>query len=121
MSDAQPEPIDWSVLNGLREYQVEGEPDLVQELVEMYQTEAPTLLSALREAVANGDAEKLRHTAHTLKGTSNNLGVKQVAVLSAELEKKGRSGSVAGAAEVLAQLEQEYERACQALDAKRER
>ena len=114
---ALPEPIDWETLNALREYQAEGEPDLVQELIGMFRAETPTLLVALRAAIAAGEADKLRHAAHTLKGTSNNLGVRQVAALSAEIEKKSRSGTVEGADALLAQLEREFERACRALDA----
>ncbi len=111
------EPVDWETLNALREYQAEGEPDLVQELVNMYRAETPGLLADIRAALAAGEADKLRHAAHSLKGSSNNLGVRQVAALSAEIEKKGRSGTVEGVDALLAQLEREFERAAQALDA----
>jgi two-component system sensor histidine kinase/response regulator len=116
-SAALPEPIDWETLNALREYQAEGEPDLVQELIGMFRAEAPALLADIRTAIAAGEADKLRHSAHTLKGSSNNLGVRQVAALSAEIEKKGRSGTVEGADALLDELEREFTRALQALDA----
>ena len=116
-AESLPDAVDWDVLNGLREYQAEGEPDLVQELVGMYRAETPGLLADIRAAMAAGEADKLRHAAHSLKGSSNNLGVRQVAALSAEIEKKGRSGTVEGVDALLAQLEREFERAAQALDA----
>ena len=111
------EAIDWAMLNGLREFQAEGEPDLIQELVSLFKRETPSQIEAIRAAITAGDAERLRKAAHSLKGSSANLGVRLVSVLGAELEKKGRSGTVEGAGALLAQLEREYARACRALDA----
>ncbi len=111
------EAIDWAVLNGLREFQAEDEPDLVQELVGLFKREAPPQIAAIRAAITAGDAERLRKAAHSLKGSSANLGVRLVSALGADLEQKGRSGTVEGADALLAQLEREYARACRALDA----
>jgi two-component system, sensor histidine kinase and response regulator len=111
------EAIDWAVLNGLREFQAEGEPDLIQELVALFKSETPSQIEAIRAAIATGDAERLRKAAHSLKGSSANLGVRLVSALGAELERTGRSGTVEGADAMLVQLEHEYERACRALDA----
>ncbi len=111
------EAIDWAMLDGLREFQAEGEPDLIQELVGLFKRETPPQIEAIRAAITAGDAERLRKAAHSLKGSSANLGVRLVSALGAELEKKGRSGAVAGADALLAQLEREYARACRALDA----
>jgi len=111
------EVIDWAMLNGLREFQAEGEPDLIQELVGLFKRETPSQIEAIRAAITAGDAERLRKAAHSLKGSSANLGVRLVSALGAELEKKGRSGAVEGAGALLAQLEREYARACRALDA----
>jgi HPt (histidine-containing phosphotransfer) domain-containing protein len=115
---ADPEAaIDWAVLNGIREFQAEGEPDLVQELISLFRRETPPLLEAIRAAIGEGDAVKLRKAAHSLKGQSANLGLRRVAALSAEIEKKGMNGTVEGAAALLTQLEAAYEWACRALEA----
>lgn len=111
------EVIDWAMLSGLREFQAEGEPDLIQELVGLFKRETPSQIEAIRAAITARDAEQLRKAAHSLKGSSANLGVRLVSALGAELEKKGRSGAVEGADALLAQLEREYARACRALDA----
>jgi HPt (histidine-containing phosphotransfer) domain-containing protein len=65
--------------------------------------------------VAEGQSEQLRRAAHNLKGSSNNLGARTMAALSAELETLGKNGMVAGAAELVTRLEQEYQRVCRAL------
>ncbi len=113
LAQSLPEAVDWAVLDGLRELQEEGEPDFVQEMIDLYLAATPPLLTAIRSAVAQRDAEGVRHTAHTLKGNSSSLGVRQLAALSAELEQKGRSGSVEGAELLLAGLESEFQRTVQ--------
>jgi CheY-like chemotaxis protein len=55
-------PLDPAVLSELRQFQGEGEPDIVQELAEAFQFETPPLLETLHEAVAKGQPEQLRPT-----------------------------------------------------------
>jgi CheY-like chemotaxis protein/HPt (histidine-containing phosphotransfer) domain-containing protein len=109
------EPIDRAVLEGLRELQVPGEPDLVAEFIRLFRDETPPLLAALRTGVGQGQADQVKKAAHTLKSTSANLGAHQMAALCAELEQRGRSGALEGTPALLAQLEQELERVSQAL------
>jgi HPt (histidine-containing phosphotransfer) domain-containing protein len=107
--------LDPAVLTELRQFQGEGEPDIVQELAEAFQFETPSLLEALQEAVATEQPEQLKRGAHNLKGSSNNLGARTMAALSAELEAMGKQGRLEGARELITRLEQEYQRVCQAL------
>ncbi|TMC94653.1 MAG: response regulator [Chloroflexi bacterium] len=109
--------LDPAVLSELRQFQGQGEPDIVQELAEAFQFETPLLLEALCEAVAQGQPEQLQSAAHNLKGSSNNLGAQTMAALSAELEAISKTGTVEQAAELVTHLEQEYQRVCQALAA----
>jgi len=107
--------LDPTVLAELRQFQGEGEPDIVQELAEAFQFETPPLLETLRQAVTEGQPEQLKRAAHNLKGSSNNLGARTMAALSAELETLGKSGTIEGAAELVTRLQQEYQHVCQAL------
>jgi PAS domain S-box-containing protein len=107
--------LDLTVLTELRQFQGEGELDIVQELAEAFQFETPPLLETLHEAVAEGQPEQLKRVAHNLKGSSNNLGARTLAALGAELETIGKRGTVEGAAELATRLEQEYQRVCRAL------
>jgi HPt (histidine-containing phosphotransfer) domain-containing protein len=111
--------LDPAVLAELRQFQGEGEPDIVQELAQAFQFETPPLLEALRKAVAEGKPEQLKRAAHNLKGSSHNLGARTMASLSAELEALGKNGTVEGAAELSTRLEQEYQRVCLALASER--
>ena len=109
--------LDPIVLVELRQFQGEGEPDIVQELAEAFQSETLPLLEAMHQAVLERQPEQLGRAAHNLKGSSHNLGARRMATLSAELETIGKNRTVEGAAELLTRLKQEYRRVCQALAA----
>jgi len=106
--------LDPAVLAELRQLQAEGEPDIVQELAQAFQYETPPLLLALHTAVAQGQSEQLHQAAHNLKGSSQNLGARTLAALSAELEALSKNGTLEGAAELISRLEREYQRVCMA-------
>ncbi len=117
--DSSPGTINWAVLDELRALQEPGETDFVQEMIELYLTNTPALIEALRQGIDQGDADGLRLAAHTLKGNSNSLGAARMGSISLELEKLGRSGTITETGQeaelLLGELEREFERVRQAL------
>ena len=107
--------IDPVVLAELRQFQGEGESDILLELAEAFQFETPPLIEALHVAVREEQSDALKRAAHNLKGSSYNLGARTMAELCSDLESLGKQGTVKGAAELITKLEQEYRRVCQAL------
>ncbi len=110
MEDSEEDPLDWSVLAGLRELQEEGGPDILEELMEMFSTDVPPQLVALKEAVKAGDAHSVERIAHGLKGSCGNMGAVRMAALCAELEEMGRSEELRAAPGVIPRLEEEFGR-----------
>jgi two-component system sensor histidine kinase/response regulator len=53
---------------------LEGDLDLLCELVQIFLDETPRLANALAEALATGDAKKVQQAAHSIKGSAANLG-----------------------------------------------
>lgn len=102
--------IDWSVLDGLKALQEEGEPDFVQETIDLFLADAPTLLVAISEAIDQAESEQLRMAAHTLKGNSRSLGAMKLGAISLELEQAGRSGKFDGTRLLFDQLSREFDR-----------
>jgi two-component system, sensor histidine kinase and response regulator len=102
--------IDCSVLAGLRELQVEGEPDIVAELAQMYLEDVPLRLTELRDAVEIGGAPSVERIAHSLKGSSGSMGAVRMEAICAELEKLGRSKELTTAPALISQLEEEFGR-----------
>jgi HPt (histidine-containing phosphotransfer) domain-containing protein len=78
--------VDLSVLTNFDEAQSDGEPDLIVELIDLYLEEASKLLAAMREAVAKKDELPLKRAAHSLRGSSGNLGILQMALMCREVE-----------------------------------
>ena len=103
--------IDQSVLEGLRELQEEGEPDILKELIELFLADVPPQLKALREAEEREDAQSVERIAHTLKESSSHRGAIRMAAICAELEEIGRSGDLAPAPALISRLEAELGRA----------
>lgn len=101
----------------MRELQQDGEPDLLVEFVELFISDVPPQLTALREAVERGDAGAIERVAHTLKGSCGNMGAPRMATLCAELQDVGSSGDLARAPGLLWQLEAEFGRVRPALEA----
>lgn len=108
---ATEESVDWEVLLGLEGVQVEGEPDLIVELIELYAEDAPHRLSAIRDALAAGDLAALGRAAHGLKGSSASLGARQVGTLCERLERLSGQESLQEGEMLLACLGHEFARA----------
>jgi signal transduction histidine kinase/DNA-binding response OmpR family regulator len=107
---APDEAVDARALAALRDLQGEGQPDILAELLAVYLRDTPPRLAALHEAVACADAEALRRAAHSLKGSSSQIGAVQIARLCANLEEQARTTDLRGVAETLPRLDEAFGR-----------
>jgi CheY-like chemotaxis protein/anti-sigma regulatory factor (Ser/Thr protein kinase) len=96
-------PIDWPEAMKA----VQGDREVLRMVVEAAVEEVPKLMDALRQAVAKGDAQRLRLTAHTLKGSLRCFGAKAASELVWRIEALARDANLAPVGEVLALLETE--------------
>ena len=113
--------VDISVLTNFEEIQIEGEPDLIVELIELYLEDAPRQMAVMQKALTNIDVLALVRAAHSLRGSSASLGARQMAALCEELEQIGCTDSFQKANLFLLRLEQEFMRVRQAFIAERQR
>jgi CheY-like chemotaxis protein len=113
--------LDRSVLEGLRELQEEGELDIIAELIELFSSDVPPQLVALREAVEGGNAHLVERIAHTLKGSCGNMGAIRMAKFCEQLQEVGASQDLVKVPGLLDQLEAEFHRVCSMLQAERSR
>src|SRR5436190_16020451 len=65
---------------------VEGDVELLREIVELFLEDSLRLREEVRAAVAAGDAAALRRSAHTLKGAASNFGAAAVVAAALQLE-----------------------------------
>jgi len=107
-------PIDAAVFADL---QASTDADFVVELVDAFLADAPPLMSALRTALAAGDATTFRRTAHSLKSNGNAFGALEFSALARELEETGMPAVGEQAESKLQALEEAYATAASALRA----
>src|SRR4249920_569587 len=69
---------------------VEGDLELLQEMVDLFLEEYPHMLKEIGHAITAGDAAALQHAAHTLKGSVSNFAADKATEASFALEKMGR-------------------------------
>jgi PAS domain S-box-containing protein len=87
--------------------QLDGEREDFDAVVEIFCANEPAQLAAVREAVKTGDADKLKTTAHLLKGSLSVVHAERARCLAEELEMEGASGCLKKAPNLMEQLEEE--------------
>jgi HPt (histidine-containing phosphotransfer) domain-containing protein len=78
--------LDRQVLDGLREALGDVSGEFITGLVVVYETQAGELMAELADAAEDEDAQRLSSAAHSLKGSSAEVGGDRLAELCAKLE-----------------------------------
>ena len=113
--------IDAKVMGDLRALQTGAAPGFLAELIDIYLKESEQHVKKIRASFDGRDAHGLERAAHTLKGSSGNLGAKALSALCAELQAAGRSADWARAAELVPKVEAEHAAAAAELRAEKAR
>ena len=98
--------LDPAALDNIRSIDEDG--SVLAEVIQMYLDEAPPQLARLQQALAAGQAAGLGETAHALKSASFNVGAMALGETCRRLERLGKAGDLAGAAELVASIERQY-------------
>jgi HPt (histidine-containing phosphotransfer) domain-containing protein len=96
---------------------VEGDLDLLKEMVDLFLEEVPNMVAAIEQALIAGDPSALQHAAHTLKGSVSNFAAPAATEASFVLEKIGRQHNLALAPTAFTTLKWEIARLLPALTA----
>ncbi|MCX6344585.1 MAG: response regulator [Armatimonadetes bacterium] len=105
---AQQHPIDLkSIISKL-----DGDMELVAELVGIFISDCPNMMMAIRDALAKTDAEALTKAAHNLKGSIGNFVAKDAFEAARNLEMISREGDLSCAQEQYDILVREIDRLC---------
>ena len=86
--------VDFDTVQELADLGGEEEPELFNDLVELYLSDAPARFDAMRVGASEKDFEALESVAHAIKSASINLGARVVAELAGSIERNARSGLV---------------------------
>lgn len=97
------DPVDIEHLSQLKTLIGEDLKDILQTFLDI----APEALSGIKIAISEKNPEALRHQAHTLKGSSANIGATALPALCLAFETKGKEGVTQGQETLLKQVEDE--------------
>lgn len=98
--------VDWH--EALRS--VNGNRQLLRDIVEAFLDESPRLLATLRTAIEQQDARTLQRAAHTLKGSTGYFGAARASEMAHQLETMGQRRELVHARHALADMEREMAR-----------
>ncbi len=94
---------------------VDGNEELLRELVDIFLEDCPNLLSEINQALQATDPDALTRAAHSLKGAVANFGAHQAAEAALRVEMAGRQGDLGAAQEAFADLSMAIARLAPAL------
>jgi HPt (histidine-containing phosphotransfer) domain-containing protein len=83
--------IDQSIFEELKQM---SDGDFINELIDAFLEDAPSMISQMEAALTAKDAEAFRRNAHSLKSNANTFGATGLGVLAKELEMMGRENNL---------------------------
>jgi CheY-like chemotaxis protein/HPt (histidine-containing phosphotransfer) domain-containing protein len=89
---------------------VDGDENLLRELVQLFLDDCPRLLIDLRNAIAQQDAATLQRVAHTIKGAVANFGDRSAGETARQLETMGKNQNLNSASDACTALEYRIEK-----------
>lgn len=101
-----------ATLNELREI---GGQSFLTELIQIYLDDIPLRFTELRQALANNQREPFIRAAHTIKGSSSNLGATQLQHLAGELESTAKTAPLPSLVSEIDALEHSFTQTATAL------
>ena len=94
---------------------VQGKPELLKQVVELFFQELPAMLAEIRGAIDRRDLVGLTRAAHTLKGSVGNFGAADVLVSVTALEVMGYKSDLSESESIYAELDRGLRRLERAL------
>ena len=89
---------------------VEGDQELLAEMIQLFLADAPQLLGAMRNALQQGDMPLLERSAHSMKGAAGNMSAQVTVGTALQLEQSAKKGDAESSKTHLAALEGAVER-----------
>jgi len=89
---------------------VADDKELLAQMVQLFCSESPRMMAAIRGSVDASDAPALMRSAHALKGSVGNFGVTKSFETAASLERMGREGVLTDAGRQVTDLQTQVSR-----------
>jgi len=86
--------LDPAVVDSLRQLTPPGEPDVLAEILTVFLAEVPRRIDRLTTAWRAGDVADVQRAAHSLKGSSGNIGADALFEVCKQIDERARAGEL---------------------------
>ena len=100
--------IDPEAIENLRALNPDDGDGFLRDIIGIFLEDTPQRLAELRECVVSGDQVRFTRAAHSIKGSSSNVGATQLRAISEQLEHKSKSEALGGLTGLIGDLEQAF-------------
>jgi len=105
-----PVVIDLEAIENLRALNPGDHDEFLREITGIFLEDTPRRITELEQSLAAGDVAKFSRAAHSIKGSSANLGAAALRVVAEQLERQSHEEGLGGVAPLLASLRAEFAR-----------
>ena len=109
--------IDPQAIENLRALNPGDNDEFLREIAGIFLEDNPLRLNELDQSALTGDVAKFTRAAHSIKGSSANLGASSLRAMAEKLEHQVRTQGLADVAGLIAQIKLEFDRPQRALNA----
>lgn len=95
--------IDPQAIENLRELNPGDNDEFLREIAGIYLEDTPARLAELDECLASGDTPRFTRAAHSIKGSSSNMGAMVVREIAEKLEHQSKETALAALAPMIAE------------------
>lgn len=89
---------------------VGGDEDFAKEIIAIFMEDTPSQMEKLNLALKENDPVRVKHQAHTIKGSSANIGARGLTDTAFKMEMTGKDGDIDSARDLMEKLEKEFEK-----------
>ena len=107
--------IDPQAIENLRAMTPGDHDEFLREIVGIFLEDTPQRIAELEQSLAGNDPLRFTRAAHSVKGSSSNLGAMALRAVAERLEQQSKQSGLVGLEPMLAELKSEFDRAAAAL------
>ena len=107
----EPSVIDPQAIENLRALNPGDNDEFLREIAGIFLEDTPQRIAELDQSLASGDTARFTRAAHSIKGSSSNLGANGVRAVAEKLEHQSKVEGLGAVGPLIAELKSEFARA----------
>ena len=108
--------IDPQAIENLRALTPGDNDEFLREIIGIFLQDTPQRITELEQSLVASDQPRFTRAAHSIKGSSSNLGALALRAVAERLEHQSKQSGVAGLEPMIAELKSEFAQATAALE-----